>query len=57
MSGLFMDNNGNRDWKKIWYHGRSAFAVLLSLAVLFGGAWFVYDKASTAYTSYKTADD
>lgn len=57
MSGLFMDNNGNRDWKKIWYHGRSAFAVLLSLAVLFGGAWFVYDKANTAYVNYKTADD
>lgn len=57
MSGLFMDNNGNRDWKKIWYHGRSALAVLISLGVLFGGAWFVYDKASTAYTNYKTADD
>ncbi|GAB2496367.1 endolytic transglycosylase MltG [Luteococcus sediminum] len=57
MSGLFMDNDGNRNWKKIGYHARSAFAVLLSLAVLVGGAWFVYDKANTAYTEYKTADD
>ncbi|MEL4357996.1 MULTISPECIES: endolytic transglycosylase MltG [unclassified Luteococcus] len=57
MSGLFMDNNGNRDWKKVGYHARSAFAVLLSLAVLFGGGWFVYDKAKTAYVSYKTSDD
>ncbi|MEL4504527.1 endolytic transglycosylase MltG [Luteococcus sp. H138] len=54
---MFMDNDGNRDWKKVWYHARSAFAVLLSLAVLIGGGWFVYDKASTAYVSYKTSDD
>lgn len=57
MSGLFMDNNGNRDWKKIAYHGRSAFAVLLSLAVLVGSGWFVVSKASSAYSEWKTADD
>lgn len=54
---LFTDNNGNTNWKKIGYHARSAFAVLLSLAVLFAGAWFAYSKASDAYTSWKTADD
>lgn len=52
-----MDNDGNRNWKKVGYHARSAFAVLLSLAVLIGGGWFIYDKANTAYVNYKTADD
>lgn len=52
-----MDNDGNRDWKKIAYHARSAFAVLLSLAILLGGSWFVYDKASSAYSDWKTSED
>ncbi len=57
MSSPFIDNDGNRDWKTIWYHARSGFVVLLSLAVLIGGAWFVYDKANKAYVSYKTTTD
>lgn len=54
---LFVDNDGNTDWKNIWYHARSAFAVLLSLAVLLGAGWVVYDKANNAYVAWKTADD
>lgn len=57
MSGLFVDNDGKRDWKKIGYRGRSAFAVIVSLVVLIGGGWFVADKLHSAYVSYKTASD
>lgn len=56
MSSLF-DDNGGRDWKKIGYHGRSAFAVLLSLAILLGGGIFAYTKIDNYWTSYRTATD
>ena len=45
MSPTFVDNDGQPDWRKIGYHARSAFAVLLSAVVLFGGGWFVVHKA------------
>lgn len=57
MSPAFVDNDGNLNWRKIGYHARSAFAVLLSLAVLVGGGWFVYSKINEAYVSWRTADD
>ena len=57
MSGVFFDNDGEWTWRKIGYHGRSAFAVLLSLAVLIGGGWFAYDKVNSAYIAYRTTDD
>ena len=57
MSGLFVDNERKFNWKKVFYHGRSAFAVLLSLAVLVGGGWAGYHYANKAYISYRTTDD
>ena len=48
---------GKLDPKEIWYKVRSAFAVALSLAVLLGGGWFVYDKAQSAWMEYRTAED
>lgn len=36
---------------------RSALAVLVSLAVLIGGGWFVYDKAKGAYESFTAVED
>jgi UPF0755 protein len=48
---------GKLDYKEIWYKVRAAFAVLLSLAVLGGGGWFVYDKAQAAWMEYRTAED
>ena len=57
MSGLFVDNDGKMNWKGVGYRARSAFAVILSLAVLIGGGWFAYSKINSAYQAYKTADD
>lgn len=57
MSPAFVDNDGKLNWRKIGYHARSAFAVILSLAVLVGGAYFVYAKASDVWVSWRTADD
>ncbi|HJE50664.1 MAG TPA: endolytic transglycosylase MltG [Tessaracoccus flavescens] len=57
MSPAFIDNDGRLDWRKIGYHARSAFAVLLSLAVLVGGGWFIYGKANDAYIAWRTTDD
>ncbi len=48
---------GKVDYKEIWYKVRSAFAVLLSLSVLVGGGWFVYDRAQTAWMDFRTAED
>ena len=42
MPGEIRDpDTGKIDYKEIWYKLRSAFAVLLSLAVLAGAGWFV----------------
>lgn len=57
MSPAFVDNDGNFNWRKVGYHARSAFAVLLSLAVLGGGGYFVVHKASDAWTAFRTVDD
>ncbi|GAA1398628.1 endolytic transglycosylase MltG [Luteococcus peritonei] len=54
---MFSDDDGKTDWQKVGYHGRSAFAVLLSLAVLVGGGWFAASKAHDAYMSWRTADN
>lgn len=48
---------GKLDLKEIWYKVRSALAVLLSVAVLGGGGWYVYDKAQSAWLEYRTAED
>lgn len=52
-----MDNDGKYNWRKIGYHARSAFAVLLSLAVLVGGGMFVYNKVEESWVSWRTEDD
>ena len=57
MSPVFVDNDGNFNWRKIGYHARSAFAVLLSVAVLVGGGLFVAGKVSDAWTAIRTVDD
>ncbi len=57
MSPTFVDNDGQPDWRKIGYHARSAFAVLLSAVVLFGGGWFVVHKAHEAWVSWRTESD
>lgn len=57
MSGLFVDNDGRWSWKKAGYRARSAFAVLLSLAILVGGGWIVYDKLDQVYMSFRYASD
>ncbi len=56
MSRRFVDND-KLDWHKIGYVARSAFAVLLSAAVLFGGGWFVYSKTHDVYIAWRTTDD
>lgn len=43
--------------KEVWYRARGAVAVLLSLAVLVGGGWFVYGKVHEAYIAFRTVDD
>lgn len=57
MSPTFTDNDGELDWRKVGYHARSAFAVLLSLAVLIGGGWFAYSKVNDAWIAWRTAED
>jgi UPF0755 protein len=57
MSGPFSEEPEKDPRKEFWYRFRSAFAVIMSLAVLFGGGWFVVDKVQGAYLSYKSTDD
>ncbi len=48
---------GKVDVKEIWYKARAAFAVLLSLAILGGGGWFIFSKAQDAWMDFRTAED
>lgn len=48
---------GKVNLKEVWYRMRSAFAVILSLAVLGGGGWFVFTKAQAAWMEFRTTDD
>jgi UPF0755 protein len=48
---------GKFDYKEIWYKVRAAFAVLLSLAILGGGGWYVYSKGHDAWLEFRTAED
>lgn len=57
MSPTLFDNDSRLDWRKIGYYARSTFAVLLSLAVLIGGGWFVYSKVNDAYLAWRTEED
>lgn len=44
-------------WEDIAYRGKSAFAVLLALAILVGGGLFVYGKAKHAWEDFRQRDD
>jgi UPF0755 protein len=48
---------GKYDPREIWIRVRSGLAVLVSLAVLFGGGWFVYSKAQEAWIAVRTVED
>jgi UPF0755 protein len=48
---------GKVDRHELMYKVRAAFAVLVSLAVLVGGGWFILSKAQTAWYNYRTAED
>ena len=48
---------GKLDYREIWYKVRAAFAVVLSLAELGGGGFYVYTKAQDAWMEYRTAED
>ena len=48
---------GKFDYKEIWYKVRAAFAVLLSLAILGGGGWYIYSKGHDAWMEFRTAED
>ena len=48
---------GKVDYKEIWYKVRAAFAVLLSLAILGGGGWYIYSKGHDAWMDFRTAED
>lgn len=48
---------GKIDRHELMYKVRSAFAVVVSLAVLLGGGWFIFGKAQDAWMSYRTAED
>ena len=50
-------DTGKLDYREIWYKARAAFAVLLSLAVLAGGGWFVYSRGHDAWMEFRTAED
>ncbi len=57
MSGPFNEDPEEDPRKEFWYRFRSAFAVIMSLAVLLGGGGFVAVKVHDAYISYKSTDD
>ncbi|MCA0251758.1 MAG: endolytic transglycosylase MltG [Actinobacteria bacterium] len=48
---------GRISGKEIWLRARSAFAVVLSVGVLVGGAAVVSDRVDTAWTEFRTAED
>lgn len=54
-----MSSSGTQgpNWKEIGYRSRSIFAVVLSLAILIGGGWFVYTKVHDAYMDFRTRED
>lgn len=57
MSSLIDPERHGYTWHDVTYRLKSAFAVLLSLAVLIGGGWFVYDKAYSAWMDYRQSED
>ena len=52
-----MSRNSSDDDPGFWYHFRSAFAVILSFAIILGGIGYVGKKAYDTYISFAYADD
>ena len=57
MSPAFVDNDGQLNWRKIAYHARSAFAVILALTILIGGGWFAYYKVKETWVAMRSEND
>ncbi|WP_141212297.1 endolytic transglycosylase MltG [Enemella evansiae] len=57
MSSLMDPEHQRRNWSEVARHAKSAFAVLLSLAVLVGGGLFAYNKVSGVVTSAFAVED
>lgn len=60
MSAMFVENRpqgSGPNWKKIAYHAKSTFAVLLSIGVLVAAGWFGYRAVHGAYLDWKSTDD
>jgi hypothetical protein len=57
VSPAFVDNDGQLNWRKIAYHARSAFAVVLALFILIGGGWFAFHKVDELWTSMRAEND
>lgn len=57
MSNWFNPKTHGLTWSDVFYHLKSAFAVLLSLAVLVGGALWVGSKAYSAWNDIRESDD
>lgn len=57
MSSLLDPEKKGRDWNDVARIAKSAFAVVLSLAILVGGSLYAYNKASAAFSSLFNAED
>lgn len=57
MSSLLDPEHKRKNWEEIAHHAKSAFAVLLSLAILVGGGIFAYNKVSGVFISIFAAED
>ena len=57
MSSTFGDDSEGFDWRSVGYRLRSALAVLVSLAVLAGGGWFIYSQASQLWADFTAEED
>ncbi|MFW6599636.1 endolytic transglycosylase MltG [Propionibacteriaceae bacterium Y2011] len=57
MSGIIDPNHKPRPWREFGARTKSALAVLLSLAILVGGGWFVWDKTSGLIGELQLAPD
>lgn len=57
MIGLLDPQKHGYTWRDVAYRAKSAFAVLLSLAILVGGGWYVAVRAHKAWMDFREADD
>lgn len=57
MSSLLDPEHKHRDWSEISHKAKNIFAVTLSLVILIGAGWFVFDKTSSAVAGIFSAED